>query len=298
MMTMYVTLEDVAGAVAVLEAQGLEPSANKVRNHLGRGSKETIVKLLRQLRERDGSAPGEQTVIAKALDPAPPAPVVPADAGLEPWQRGRRGLPDGEDVRPQTTQSVPTPHAGPLAPWQMPYTPDPERPRYDVPAQANGVHGDPAEALARAEAELTRIDELFHAACDQLVQAKTVLLATKALPIAGINHGSLHPHDERHQEALDDVQVAKRQYDELWQQRDAARQALRQRQQAYRRFQQERYVADHAPQLLQQRDYWKHRADHPTSGHDEAEAKKNAGLAQQAYSYAVAQAPVDEGDQQ
>jgi len=281
-----VTRVDVENAITELEAAGQPICCRTVLNRIG-GSKRDVARYLREIR---GTTPEPAAAPVHAV-PAP-EPGLHRSPGA-PW-KGRVGLPPGVDIRP-STKSEPAPDPGPRMPWQRPYVaPDPERPDYSRPlASSNGVHGDPAEQLAQAETNLARLDGLFRDACDHLVHVKVTLLATKDLPIAGINHGSLHPHDERHQEAMDDVAEAKRQYDALWQQRDAARQRLKDARTAYRRFQQEQWVADHAPQLLEQRDHWKHRADHPTSGHDAAEAKKNHGMAQQAYAYAVAQAPAD-----
>ena len=160
-MAPYVTIEDVATTVAALEAQCLEASANKVRNHLGRGSKETIVKLLRQLRERDAETAGASVEITKALDSAPPAPVVPAGASdPEPW-RGRVGLPPGEDIRPRRASppapSPPPPPAPTAAPVPVVQSDasDPAPPAPVVP---------PAPLIAQAQQRVEDARRAEHAA--------------------------------------------------------------------------------------------------------------------------------------
>jgi hypothetical protein len=97
------TLDDVRRATAALEAQGLTPSANKILQHLGVGSKHTVLKFMRQ------------------LAPAPaPVPVVPpvAASAVEPWKRPYRppaappaaAVPNGH-APPVPTDPTPLPRA-------------------------------------------------------------------------------------------------------------------------------------------------------------------------------------------
>src|SRR5262245_33675904 len=245
------TVEVIATACAAVAAEGHTPSGNKVlawlkaRGH--RVNKKTVLKLMKHV-------PPVPSATAPAPTPAP-VPVVAADH-LQPWERPYIApeVPNGSPYPPEVPRR--------LERWEQPFTGiDPENPDYRVVvAQANGHHGDPAERLQRADAALTRIEGQFRDACDHLVHVKGILLATRDLPIGGILRGSLHADDERHQEALDDVLGAKQRYDALWQERAAARQALKDARTAYRLWQQEQWVRTHTS-LVTERDQWRQRVD-------------------------------------
>jgi Plasmid replication region DNA-binding N-term len=99
------TFDDVKAAAAALEAQELTPSANKILQHLGVGSKHTVLKFMRQ------------------LAPAPaPVPVVPpvAASAVEPWQRPYRP-PAAAPVAPETANGHRYPPVPTVPPDPVPH---------------------------------------------------------------------------------------------------------------------------------------------------------------------------------
>ena len=101
------------------------------------------------------------------------------------------------------------------------------------------------DPVARAEAALD-------AARDDLLQAKGVVWCTKELPVEGVLHGSLHPQDPIHQQAVSDLDEAKRHYDACWAALAEARQQQAQRQAAQRQTQAEAWVAEFRPEVLRE----------------------------------------------
>ena len=90
----------------------------------------------------------------------------------------------------------------------------------------------------------------FLDARDALLQAKGVYRNTEDLRVNGIVHGSVHPHDPVHQEALADVDLAKAAYDEAWVALTEARAQQAQQQAAQQQAQREAWVQAHHPALV------------------------------------------------
>jgi hypothetical protein len=149
------------------------------------------------------------------------------------------------------------------------------------------------DPVAQAEQALKQAELLFQDARDVLLHAKLQLLACQGLSVQGVLHGSLHPQDEIHQHAAEEVDEAKRHYDAAWQTREQARAQLNQAVKTYQRSQQEQWVARHRPELVQNMHVWGERLRTATSDYMHAKAKKNHSLLRFAYEQAVAQAPVN-----
>jgi hypothetical protein len=100
----------------------------------------------------------------------------------------------------------------------------------------------PSDPVAAAEAALMD-------ARDALVHAKLYLMATRDLVMDGILHGSLHPHDPIHQQALADVDAAKREYDRCWAALAEARQQQAQQDAAQQQAAREAWVRVYRPEV-------------------------------------------------
>ena len=198
------TPDDIVQAKQQLEAEGHYASADRILARIGRGSKKTVLRYLREL---------------------PPAPGAPADP-------------------------APVPEVDPVT---------------------------------RAEAAVHQAETHFQDARDALLHAKTVLLATQNLPIAGILRGTLHPTDEVHEQALEDVLAAKQLYDTAWASREAARQHLEQVTQQHRRGHQEQWVQQHAPALVAAVAYWEEKLRTAPNDGLRAQAKKESQAARYAW---------------
>jgi hypothetical protein len=140
------------------------------------------------------------------------------------------------------------------------------------------------QGLAAAEARLAE-------ARDTLLQAKGVVLCARNLVVENVLHGSLHPHDEIHAQALADCDDAKRHYDAAWQARASARAALERATREHRLGHQEAWVQVHHPELVRQRDYWQEELRTAKSDRQSMHAKKELSQALQAYHQAVHAAP-------
>jgi hypothetical protein len=147
--------------------------------------------------------------------------------------------------------------------------------------------------IAAAEAALREAETSFQDARDALLHAKLQLLACQGLSVQGVLHGSLHPQDEIHAQAVEDVDAHKRDYDQSWQTREQARTALDQAVRVYRRQAAEAWVQRHRRELVANMHVWGEKLRTATSDYMHAEAKKNHSLLRFAYEQAVAQAPVD-----
>ena len=94
-----------------------------------------------------------------------------------------------------------------------------------------------------------------------------------------------------HQQALDDVVVAKQYYDEAWRARETARAELGRLHRDHRETHQKAWVQQHRPELVQAVDHWQEHLRTATSDRAHAQAKKEYAAAMFAYQQAVAQAP-------
>jgi hypothetical protein len=144
-----------------------------------------------------------------------------------------------------------------------------------------------------AEQALREADLHFQDARDALLHAKLQLLATRNLSVENVLHGSLHPQDEVSQQAVEDVDAHKRDYDAAWQARAQARATLEQAIKTYQRKAQEAWVQRHCRELVKNLHHWGERLRTATSDYAHAEAKKNYALLQFAYQRAIAEAPVN-----
>ena len=200
-----------------------------------------------------GGSHGFLTAYLQQRRATSPAAVVPAEA---PEPRNAAG-------------DVPVACAPPLAPLPAP----------------------PPDPVEEAEATLKMAALHLDDARQSLLEAKGVLLATLPLRVDGVLHGSLHPSDEIHQQALDDVTTAKRLYDEAWSQRESARQELQRLQRDHREGHQKAHVALNQPQLVQAVAHWQEQLRTATSDRMHAHAKKEYQSDMYQYNKAVAQAP-------
>ena len=204
------TYEDVDRACAVLEQAGRTPSGNTVLAMLKARGLPASKRTVLKYLKLRRPAPA--TGLATAIDDDPVYHVAPASA------------------------QAPAVHQQPLAVWQR----FSEHHRQQQARTAAAMAPDP---VPTAEAALV---EARHA----LVHAKLALIATRDVVVDGIVRGSLHPHDPAGQQALDDVQLCKQEYDRCW---AALAEAMVQRQQGQQRAQvarQETWVLAHRPELV------------------------------------------------
>lgn len=158
-------------------------------------------------------------------------------------------------------------------------------------AQDAPEYGAPQGPVEAAERALRLAEVHLGDARDALVQAKTVLLATQPLPIQGILRGQLQPSDDFPAQALEDVDLCKRDYDAAWAQREAARQELERLHRLHREADQKAWVAQMRPQLVETLAHWQEKLRTATSDRMHAQAKKEFQSAMYQYQQAVAQAP-------
>jgi hypothetical protein len=155
-------------------------------------------------------------------------------------------------------------------------------------------HTAPAPAVdpvAVAEAALKAAERHFFDARDALMQAKKDFLATQPLPVQGILHGSLNPQDEIHQEALADVDSAKRDYDTAWQRREQARYTRDQAKEAPLEAAKRAWVAHYRPQVVKSlAATQKKMARTDLSRWERADAVQQYGFARLAYNEAMNEA--------
>jgi hypothetical protein len=252
----------VADAIKELHAAGKAASILNIKRQLGYGSKRDIVKHKRDIEQKGTDGMPETDVITPNGH----------NGHAAPWQ-GRVGLPLGEDIRPRRSRAP----AAPPTPTPQP-APEPIVKSMSDPVEM-------AHALLEdAEAALDQARDLMDQAVQHLASSAGVLYQGRRL-------GAYVATDPAKDDLLARAIDAEDQYRQCMGRWEAAKDWLASKIREHRRAQQEQWIAEHAPHLVQERDHWKHRADHPTSGHDEAEAKKNYGIALQAYAQAQAQAP-------
>lgn len=149
---------------------------------------------------------------------------------------------------------------------------------------------------------VTQAEAALAEARDDLLQLKGYFFCTKDLLADGILHGSLHPHDPIHQQALADVDAAKRAYDLAWQALTEARQSQAQRQAAQQQQAREAWVQQHRPEVLRElqrteQTYTRVQALPEDSSKPKAHyaARHLLQTARQAYQAALAMAPTANG---
>jgi hypothetical protein len=234
----------VAAAIKVLQAAGKAASIQNIHRTLGFGSKRDVVRhkcALLGEGERD-TMPETETV---------------TDNGLEPWQRGRRGLPPGEDIRPRT-QTAP---AAPPPPAPLP-----------APVATSTSARDPVEV---AQAQLDDAAQALDAARDLMDAAVQHLASSSGVLYQGRRLGAYLANDPIKDDLLARAIHADDTYRQCMQRWEAARDQVAYVVRQHRRTRQERHVAIYAPELLQQRDHWQYQVIHATSDCMYAEAKKN-----------------------
>lgn len=151
---------------------------------------------------------------------------------------------------------------------------------------------EPSDPVALAEGRLEMAEADLEASRTVLVHAKLTLLACKGLAVEGVLHGSLHQGDELHQQAVQEVDSAKQEYDRCFQERADATLALTAATREHHRGHQQAWVEAHRPELVRHRDYWAEELRTATSDRMHAEAKRQFAAAQLAYQTALLTAPV------
>jgi hypothetical protein len=143
------------------------------------------------------------------------------------------------------------------------------------------------------EAALLAAEVEADVARENMDAAVMALWLSRGLLIEGVRYGGYMPGDPALQAVQEHATASMGHYRQSWHAVEQARTALEQAVKQYRRKEQESWVAAHKPNLVANLALWQHKLQTATSDWQHAEAKKNVGFLQLAYSQALIEAPVN-----